>query len=84
MSPIIYTRHHCNPAEDSEVAAMSCNESEGAMWQCPDCQSYWETNVRKASDGQVLSFVWECIGRPKEMAILRQVEKSLTAQHPEP
>lgn len=77
MSPIIYTRHRCDPKKDPEVAAMKRDESEGVMWQCPDCLAYWETSVRKTGDGQVLSFVWECIGRPREQTILREVQAAL-------
>lgn len=86
MSPIIYTRHHCNPdedpaviamAEDPEVIAMDRTNVLRVLWQCPDCQAYWRTEATRTHIGKVVSFVWSCIGRPKETAILREVENSL-------
>ena len=77
MSPIIYTRHRCAPAEDPEVAAIGRDEAEGVMWQCPECDAYWETEVKKAINGQVLSFAWVCMGRPREQAHVREVEAAL-------
>lgn len=77
MSPIIYARHRCAPAEDPDVAAMGRDEAEGVMWQCPECDAYWETEVTKGINGQVLSFAWACTGRPSEQAQLREVEAAL-------
>lgn len=77
MSPIIYARHRCAPAEDPDVAAMGRDEAEGVMWQCPECDAYWETEVTKAINGQVLRFAWACMGRPREQAQLREVEAAL-------
>ena len=77
MSPIIYTRHRCDPKKDPEVAAMKRDESEGVLWQCPDCHAYWETEARKSSDGQVLGYLWVCLGRPREQALLREVQAAL-------
>lgn len=74
MSPIIYARHRCAPAEDPDIVAMGRDEADGVMWQCPECDAYWETEVTKATNGQVLRFAWVCMGRPREQAQLREVE----------
>ena len=87
MSPIIYTRHRCDPAEDPELQGMKPAYLEGATWQCPECDAYWEPLVHKAGDGAVLRVTWECTGRPKEQAHIREVEAALdgsTPAQPEP
>ena len=56
---------------------MSSEDLEGATWQCPACDAYWEPLVHKAGDGAVLRVTWECTGRPNEQAHMREVEAAL-------
>lgn len=77
MSPIIYTRHHCTPAADPKVATMSAEALTGATWQCPECDAYWEPEIFKASNGTAPRLTWQCTGRPREQAHLREVEAAL-------
>ena len=86
MSPIIYTPHRCAPSENPDLAALSNDEVEGVIWQCPECQAYWEADVRKAPNGKVVSFVWVCVGSPRQEAQRREIEAALkgTASTPTP
>lgn len=86
MSPIIYTPHRCAPSEDPDLAALSNDEVEGVIWQCPECQAYWEADVAKAITGKVVSFVWVCVGSPRQEAQRREIEAALkgTASTPTP
>lgn len=86
MSPIIYTPHRCAPSENPDLAALSNDEVEGVIWQCPECQAYWEADVRTASHGKVVSFVWVCVGSPRQEAQRREIEAALkgTAGTPTP
>ncbi|MBK4119702.1 hypothetical protein [Kocuria rhizophila] len=79
MSPIIYTRHCCDPAKDPEVLAMSDEYLEGATWQCPECDAYWEAEAgqRYAAGTRVRDLTWTCTGRPREQAHVREVEAAL-------
>lgn len=79
MSPLIYTRHCCDPAKDPEVSAMSDEYLEGATWQCPECDAYWEAEAgqRYAAGTRVRDLTWTCTGRPREQAHVREVEAAL-------
>lgn len=86
MSPIIYTPHRCAPSEAPDLASLSNDEVEGVIWQCPECQAYWEADVAKAITGEVLSFMWVCVGSPREQARRREIKAALngTASTPTP
>ena len=79
MSPLIYTRHCCDPAKDPEVSAMSDEYLEGATWQCRECDAYWEAEAgqRYAVGTRVRDLTWTCTGRPREQAHVREVEAAL-------
>ena len=75
MSPLIYARHHCIPAADPKVATMSAEALVGAIWQCPECQSYWKPrNGQRHRISDPITFEWVCIGRPAENAVARNME----------
>jgi len=79
MSPLIYTRHCCDPAKDPEVSAMSNEYLEGATWQCPECDAYWEAEAgqRYAVGTRVRDLTWTRTARPREQAHVREVEAAL-------
>ncbi|MEX5308913.1 hypothetical protein [Kocuria sp. CPCC 205297] len=79
---IIYTRHQCRPDEDPEVTAMAFDELEGATWKCPECQAYWELQVNRGFQGQVLNTAWFCIGRPLENQHTREIQADLKGNTP--
>lgn len=78
MSPLIYTRHHCKPAQAPEVETMEAADLLVSTWQCPECQAYWEPKeTNPYRQNAPLTIQWVCLGRPEENAHMRAVEAHL-------